>query len=381
MFKISIGVKDFAHTLAIAGKCIDSKPIIPIMANVLISGDETYGYKLTAANSEMRLEIPIELNVDDGTCKPFCIEYEKISNAVSTLTKGTDITFEVDEKKVVVTHNTGKFVVPSMPANDYPVSIPPENAEGYYSFKCNGAAFIKTLDLAKLCVSEDKSRPFLCGVCLDVMENTFNIVATSGFSFFLKKNEPIETADGEPINKKLIIPSAVLPAVIGIFANSEEITIETDLKRIYFIDEKGMKHTIRMVEGEYPNYNVVIPSWEMENVKVDKKMLETMLRRASIFTDSKVNMIIFSKEGNNLCLSGEDTLFSTSINEKLPIQNENNLAEGFKIGCNLVHLNNVLNAVETDEVIFRFSEPTKGFLMSEEGGDDDKLLLLMPMKI
>ena len=380
MFKIKIGVNEFAHKLAIVGKCVDSKPVIPITGSVLIS-DDTNGFKMTSSNSEMRLEVPVELSVESGDFEPLCIEYAKISNAVSTLAKGTDITLEVEGKKVVVTHSTGKFTIPCDNGKDYPQSLPVDNSEGYYSFKCNGAALIKNINLAKMCVSEDRTRPFLCGVCLDVMETTFNIVSTSGFSFFLKKDEPMETTNGEPVNKKLIIPSSVLPALTGIFANSEEITVETDMKRIYFIDESGMKHTIRMVEGEYPNYNILIPQWEMTDVVVDKKVLETMLRRASIFTDSKVNMVIFSKEGDSLCLSGEDTLFSTSINEKLTILNENSLADGFRIGCNLIHLNNVLSAIETGKVIFRFSEPTKAFLMSEDGGDDDKLLLLAPMKI
>lgn len=381
MFKISIGVNDFAHTLAVAGKCIDSKPIIPIMANVLISGDEASGYKLTSANQEMRLEVPIELKLVEGEFVPFTIEYEKINNAVSTLTKGTDIVFEVEGNRIRVIHDMGKFEVPSLPAIDYPTNLPPTNEEGYYSFKCNGASLIKNLNLAKLCVSEDRTRPQLCGVCLDVMENTFNIVSTSGFSFFLKKSEEMETPDGNPVNKKLLIPTSILNPIVGIYSNSEEITIESDMRRIYFIDENGMKFCARMIDGEYPNYNVLIPQYEMTDIVLDKKVLETMLRRASIFADSKVNMVVITKEGSNLTLCGEDTLFSTSINERLAIENENSLAEGFRIGCNLIHLNNVLSAIETDKVIFRFSEPTKAFLVSEQSGDDDKILLLMPMRI
>lgn len=382
MFKITLGVNELAHKLAIAGKCVESKPIIPIMANVLISGDATSGYKLTSVNSEMHLEMPIELLDVEGEFQPFTIEYEKINNAVSTLTKGANVIFEVEGNRVCVKHDMGKFVVPSLPAKDYPTTLIPNTGDDFCSFKCNGAALIKNLNLAKLCVSEDRTRPQICGVCIDVLGETFNVVSTSGFSFFLKKNEPIdETQNGEPVNRRLIIPTNTLSAVVGIFANSEEITIESDMRRIYFIDENGVKFSAVMIDGEYPNYNVLIPQWEMTDIVVDKKVLETMIRRASLFADSKVNMIIMTKEGGNLCLSGEDMYFSTSINEKLTIKNDNQLAEGFCIGCNLIHLNNILNAIETSDVVFRFNEPSRAFLIGEKDGDDDKLLLLMPMRI
>lgn len=381
MFKVSVGVNEFAHKLTIAGKCIDSKPVIPIMGSLLID-KSPQGFIMSATNSEMRVDIPVELNVEDGEFEPFCIDYTKLSNAVSTLERGTNIVFEIDDKKAVVNHSAGKFAVPmDNKAKDYPVSVKPENEEGYFSFTCNGAALIRNLNMAKPCMSEDKTRPFICGVCLDVFENTFNVVSTSGMLVFCKKNEPMTTSDGNPINRKLIIPSSVLSAVIGIFANSEEITIETDLKRIYFIDENGLKHTIRMVEGEYPNYLKLIPECEMSDIVVNKKSLESALRRASIFTDSKVNLISLTKTGSELFIAGCDMLYATSFNENLSILNENTLADGFKIGCNLVYLYDVLSAIETESVKFKFSEPSKVFMVEEENGDDEKILLLAPMKI
>lgn len=381
MFKVSVGVNEIAHSLAIAGKCVDSKPIIPIMGSVLID-KSPQGFIMSASNSEMRVDIPIELNVEDGDFMPFCIDYTKLSNAVSTLERGTNIVFEVDDKKAVVNHSTGKFAVPmANKAKDYPVSVKPENNEGYFSFTCNGAALIRNLNMAKPCMSEDKTRPFLCGVCLDVFENTFNVVSTSGMLVFVKQNEPMTTSDGNPINRKLIIPASALSAVTGIFSNSEEIKVETDLMRIFLTDENGLKHTVKMVEGTYPNYLKLIPECEMSDIVVNRKLLDSTLRRASIFTDSKVNLISLTKTGTELSIAGCDMLYATSFSENLPITNENTLVDGFKIGCNLVYLYDILSSIETENVKFRFSDPSKVFVIEEEGGDDDKILLLAPMSL
>ena len=139
---------------------------------------------------------------------------------------------------------------------------------------------------------------------------------------------------------------------------------------------------VRMVEGAYPNYLMLIPQVENNDVVVDRKMLETILKRASIFANNQSGMVVLTKEGSNLNVSGEDLFFHTSINDKLPIKNESSVEEGFEIGCNLVYLNNVLCATESEDVVFKFNDtPIKAFLLVEKDGNADKVLVLMPMKI
>lgn len=383
MYKLNVNVGKFAHSLALAGKCIDSKPVIPITADVLIS-NEGDTFVISSSNAEMRIDQPIEMSMVDGEFAPFCVNYGKLSTAVSTLSKDTDITLVIDGNKLVVNHTTGKFAIPVENADEYPITpklVEDDEENKVISFKCNASMLIKNLNLAKNSVSTDNLRPQFCGVCLDIVESKLNIVSTNGQTMFLAQDETIEPFNGENITAQIIVPSTALNAIATVFADSNDVNITTDNKNVFITNNSGIKTCVRLTEGKYVNYKMLIPELDNRSVKVDKTILDTILKRANIFTNALTGMIVMTKSENNLIISGEDIDLSTSTKESLPILNESGVEEGFRIGCNLGYLFNMLATIDDTEVVFNFNTPQKAFTIVEDDETSNKLALVMPMNI
>jgi DNA polymerase-3 subunit beta len=383
MYKLSVNVGKFAHSLALAGKCIDSKPTIPIMADVLISNDGN-GFMVSSSNAEMRIDQPIEMSMVEGEFAPFCVNYGKLSTAVSTLSKDTDITLVIDGNKLVVNHTTGKFAIPVENADEYPITpklVEDDEENKVISFKCNASMLIKNLNLAKNSVSTDNLRPQFCGVCFDIVESKLNIVSTNGQTMFLVRDEAIEPFNGESITKQIIVPATALNAIATVFADSNDVNVTTDSRNIFITNNSGVKYCVRLTEGKFPNYNALFPELENRSVKVDKNILETILKRANIFTNAITGMVIMTKTGSNLVISGEDLDLATSTKESLPILNESGVEEGFRIGCNLGYLFSMLATIDDTEVVFNFDTPQRAFTIVEDDETSNKTALVMPMNI
>jgi len=377
MVKLKVGVNEITRVLGLVGKCVDVKPLMPIMSNVLFKLDCNQFMAVTS-NSEMRIELPITMQVEEGEFSALCVNHAKLSSGVASLPADTDIEMIVEEGSLVVVHETGKFKIPTDDAKDYPVSTPLE--EDTYQFECNGSMLIKYLDLAKLCVATDNLRPQLCSVCLDIIDSKLNIASTSGVSMFVEEKEDIDIIRGTE-NRQLLIPSSSLPAIVSIFNDSELVKVTTDGKRLFIGNSGDILFSVRMVEGAYPPYMSIIPQEVGNEIKINKNMFERILKRASIFSNISTHLVVLTYRSGNLLITGEDIDFSTSINEKLPVLNETTLEEDFRIGCSLIHLGNVLSAIETENVILRFNSPQKAFTLSEDDETSKKLLLIMPMAI
>lgn len=383
MYKLNVNVGKFAHSLALAGKCIDSKPVIPITADVLIS-NEGDTFVISSSNAEMRIDQPIDMSMVEGEFAPFCVNYAKLSTAVSTLSKDTDITLVIEGNKMVVNHTTGKFAIPVENADEYPITpklVEDDEENKVISFKCNASMLIKNLNLAKNSVSTDNLRPQFCSVCFDIVESKLNIVSTNGQTMFLAQDETIEPFNGENITAQILIPSTSLNAIGTVFVDSNDVNITTDNKNVFITNNSGIKTCVRLTEGKYVNYKMFIPELENRSIKVDKNILETILKRANIFTNAITGMVIMTKTGNNLVISGEDLDLATSTKESLPILNESGVEEGFRIGCNLGYLFSMLATIDDTEVVFNFNTPQKAFTIVEDDETSNKLALVMPMNI
>ena len=377
MVKLKVGVNEITRVLNLVGKCVDVKPLTPIMSNVLFKLD-CDKFMAIASNSEMRIELPITMQVVEGEFSALCVNHAKLSSGVASLPTDTDIELVVEDGSLVVVHETGKFKIPTDDAKDYPVSTPLE--EDTYQFECNGSMLVKYLDLAKLCVATDNLRPQLCSVCLDILNSKLNIASTSGVSMFVEENEDIDILRGTE-NIQLLVPSSALTAIISIFGDSEIVKVTSDGKRIFIGNSSDVLFSVRMVEGNYPPYMSIIPREIGNDIKINRSMFERILKRASIFSNFNTHLVVLTYRKGVLHITGEDIDFSTSINEKLPVLNETTLEEDFRIGCSLVHLGNVLSAIETENVVLHFNTPQTAFTLSEDDEASKKLLLIMPMAI
>jgi len=131
--------------------------------------------------------------------------------------------------------------------------------------------------------------------------------------------------------------------------------------------------TSRLMEGNYPNYQQVIPVGNDKKVTVHRESLEGGLRRVALLAREKTNAIKFQLEKDQILLSSSNPDIGEA-NEEIETSFK---GEGFATGFNARYLLDVLSAVEGSEATLEFKDALSPCLIQEEGF----LSVIMPMRV
>ncbi|HLG22398.1 MAG TPA: DNA polymerase III subunit beta, partial [Candidatus Manganitrophaceae bacterium] len=144
-------------------------------------------------------------------------------------------------------------------------------------------------------------------------------------------------------------------------------------KNQIFFRKGALILTSRLMEGNYPNYQQVIPVGNDKKVTVHRESLEGGLRRVALLAREKTNAIKFQLEKDQILLSSSNPDIGEA-NEEIETSFK---GEGFATGFNARYLLDVLSAVEGSEATLEFKDALSPCLIQEEGF----LSVIMPMRV
>lgn len=159
-----------------------------------------------------------------------------------------------------------------------------------------------------------------------------------------------------------------------------DVKIEFDEKNAHFT-LSSYKLICRLVEGNYPSYNSVIPTKNPNVMSIDRLMFFNTVKRVSVFSNQASNLIKLNINDNQLVVSAQDIDFSISAVERLACEYE---GDAMEIGFKSTFLQEILTNISAGDVQVQMSDPTRaGLLLPADSADDseDMLMLLMPMMI
>ena len=158
------------------------------------------------------------------------------------------------------------------------------------------------------------------------------------------------------------------------------VSVEFDDKNAFF-SLSDYKVVCRLVEGNYPNYNSVIPKNNQRKMTIDRVEIYNTLKRVSVFSNQASNLVKLQLTGNQVVVSAQDIDFSISAYERIKCQYE---GEEMEIGFKSVFLLEILANLSSQDVIVELADPTRAGLIlpsDPENDAEDLLMLLMPMMI
>jgi DNA polymerase-3 subunit beta len=160
----------------------------------------------------------------------------------------------------------------------------------------------------------------------------------------------------------------------------DEITVEFDDKNAVFTLAQ-YKLINRLTEGQFPNYESVIPQGNPNKLIVDRQNFYNSLKRVSVFSNQASNLVKLEINGNQMTVSAQDIDFSISAYERLECQYD---GEEMQIGFKSLFLTEILSNMTSKDVVFELSDPGRAGIMvpfAKESEHEDELMLLMPMMI
>jgi DNA polymerase-3 subunit beta len=138
----------------------------------------------------------------------------------------------------------------------------------------------------------------------------------------------------------------------------------------------GLVMVSKLIDGNYPNYQQVLPTQNTKKVAVSKDIFTHAVKRVSILSKEKTNAVKLQLEKNKLLLSTNNPEVGEA-NEELSI---NYTGESISIGFNSRYLMDVLMAMDRDTITLELNDSLSPCLVKEEGNDAYKCVV-MPMRV
>ncbi|HON88935.1 MAG TPA: DNA polymerase III subunit beta [Spirochaetia bacterium] len=353
--------------IAIAQEIITNKNFISVVSNVYLELNDN---RLTIKGTNVKLGLITYIEVDgheNGSCIVFC---EKFVEILSALPDGV-IEFEETGNviKIKPAFKKVQFNIKVISNEQFP-SFSEISADKYIDIPAE--KFKKMIRLTSYAVSDDETRYFLSGVYFEYKDGHLIMVGTDGKRLALCKVR----FDLNKTFKGVIIPPKTLAFFLKYIPNEGVIKFFADEKNI-FVSFGNIFITSILVEGEFPNYEKVIPaSHEFEAVIKRQDMLEAF-RRISIFIEKKSRKAIMTFSPEKLTLVSEEMELGTAREEI------DCLYDGAAISISVKdsHIEEPLKFFDTEDVSIKFNANNSAILLSPVNADDTYFNVIMPMNI
>ncbi|MFQ5894024.1 MAG: DNA polymerase III subunit beta, partial [Nitrospinota bacterium] len=269
-----------------------------------------------------------------------------------------------------LTCGKASFRFAGMPADEFP-PLPAYDAA--QAVKLPPGAVGEMVAKTLYAVSTDETRYVLNGVLLSLAGKTLEMVATDGHRLAQIVEDSLEPV-GEPL--QVVVPRKALHELARLLEPETE-TLEIVLQESHVVFLlPGVVLVGRLIEGQFPNYDQVIPPQGDVGMTVGRQVFIHALKRVSLMASDKSKMVKLTLARGTLSLASEETEIG-SAQEELAAAYD---GDEFVIGLNARYLLEALNAMETEEVAMGFTDPLAPGLLEPVDGGRYKCVI-MPMRL
>ena len=368
--KFVIGRNTFQTCLGKIQGIAERRSTIPILSNILISGEKDNIY-IVATDLEIGvMEITKAEKVEKGA---ICVSARKLY----------DIMREFSEEHVEiqsgenfwVSIKAGKttFNLPGLDPKEFP-AFP--QTEGSANFSIGSSDLLEMIEKTVFAASSEESRFNLNGIYMEKVKREkkdyFRMVATDGHRLSMIDKEQETTLE----EKGIIISRRGLTELKKVLGDNEETVILISLQdnNCVFKTEQTIV-VVRLLEGEYPDYQQVIPTANDKHIIVDRKHFTGALRRAQVIASEKGEGVKFSIHGDvmEIRTGGPDV---GNVQEEIKIDYQ---GESLEVSFNGRYLLDVLNIMDTDMVKMELKEELSSGVIRPMD-EKNYLYVIMPMR-
>ncbi|WP_317576731.1 DNA polymerase III subunit beta [Segatella copri] len=370
--RFTVSSSALSSKLNMLAKVIGSKNSLPILDCFLfqVANGEM---SITASDSDNVIKSTLALTDHDGEGE-FCVPNRVILDALKELPE-QPLHFDVDAAgeavAIKIVYQNGLYNFTGQSAEEYPRTQSMNDACTTISLPTE--MLINNISRSLFATANDELRPVMNGIYFDLTADALAIVASDGHKLVRSKDFTIKSESPSAFNlpKK---PASLLKNILSKDGDDAIIKFDDRSAEIQFTD--GVMRC-RLIDGRYPNYNSVIPNNPNE-VTVDRRGLQSALRRVLPFASESSQLIRFHIESGRFEVSSEDIDFSTSAKEQLSCEyNGSPISIGFK-GSSLME---ILSNLTSDNIIIQLADPSRAGIIvpAEQPENEDILMLIMPM--
>ena len=379
---------DLIRAVTPAMGSVSSKSTIPAIEGILFTAKSDTECEIAAYDLEKAFKtvIPCEITLDDENRKSFVLNANKINQIIKTMPSGT-ITIEVNDRLVSrIYSGKSEFELHAFDGKDFPDI--PELALNV-GFSISQPIFAKMIRDTQFAIAANDPRAALNGLFFTIKGTCITIVSCDTFRLAIRK-QICEVgnlnSDGNELELSFIIPGKTITELMRLIDSKDE---ESTVKIVV-----GRKHVLfsftdfnflsRLIEGEYIDYERVIPKENRTFVNIDRESFIQSLERAALVTEDRVmgqakSPVILTFE-DNLAIITTKSVTGRVYDEVVTAMTGDSL----KIGFNCRYILDALRSTDVDNLKLSMSSPLMSMVIEAAEAEDENekfLYMVTPVKV
>lgn len=371
--KIKIKKELLLENLNKVSKAISTKNLIPILSGIKFDLTKE-GLTLTASDNDITIQTFIPADNKDMEIEKegsIIIQGKYVLDIVRKLPDEFVNIEVIDELKILIYAENSEFNLNGINQKEYP-NVALENSKNFV--KINTKLFKTIINQTAFATSTDESRPILTGINIKITGDILECSATDSYRL-AKKQAKLNEIAGETYN--IIVPGKNIVEFMKILnEGNEELEIHIFSNKVLF-KQNNLLFQSRLVSGNYPNVNNLIPSDSFLKITTNLSNLYDVIDRASILTSDKEKNIVTLETNKNLLIVRSSSAEIGRVEEKMNITKDNE--EEIKISFSAKYMMDALRSFEGDTVELAFEGEVKPIIIKDVE-DPNLTQLVLPIR-
>ncbi len=369
--KLSLLQENFSTALSNVSRFVSTRSQLPILSNIFLSTNNGQ-LKLSATNLELGISCWIGAKIDsEGS---LTIPAKEITEFVSYLPPGR-LDLEVNTSNLLtVSSPKAQSTFTITPPGDFPLT---PSLDANQSIDLDMSILRESVSQIVFSAATDDTRPVLTAVLCRFTSNQLTLAATDGFRLSLKEIKLVNPISLPSDNLTLLIPGKSLSEITKLSRNDKKLTLglSVDEHQLIFVLD-GLELASRLVEGEFPDYQRIIPSSFNTRLTLNKEELSQAVRIASVFARESANIIRFGVSGSHVEVSANAPQIGqnkTTVEAKVEGGN-------LDIAFNYKFVSDFLSVCKGDELVIELNESLSPALFRDQS-DPQFTHIIMPVRL
>jgi DNA polymerase III subunit beta len=367
---------DLLRELQLFQGIVERKNTIPILANVLLEAT-TDEVKFLATDLEVGLRSKCSASVTKGGA--LTLPAKKLYEIVKALPE-TDVRIEEDKNGVKVAADRFDSRMQTLPREDFP-TLP--DSSGSFSATLPREVVKQMVSKTQFAITGEDTRYFLNGALFILKPDSMSLVSTDGHRLALvtveREKTKVKGKGGDGVDEdRVILPRKTMLELSRLLSEGDgDIQYERGENHLFF-DIGGRLLISRMIDGQFPAFERVIPKSNDKRVEFDRDRLTSAVRRVALLSNERSRAVKFSMDKGKVEIASS----SPEFGEAKEVLTVDYSAAPVTICFNAQYVVDFLGAVETDSVALDFKDEMSQAVMSPVGAEGySYTYVIMPMRV
>ncbi len=367
--KVIFNTKNLIERIKNIAPTAEAKQTLMILGNMVIKIESGVA-SFTASDLEIQVSSSVACE-SEKDCE-FSLPARKLLEILNALSGYDKVIFTISDTKVDITAGKSKISLPTLSTADFPY-LDSQNNDDIKEISCEDLTNI--INKTSFAMAYQDARHFLNGLYLCSEAGKIVSVCTDGHRLAkYKSNAP--TGD----DLSVIIPRKAISEINRILNsfsdNSDHIVNYSYNSSTFYIKIKDYHIISKLIEGNYPNFNKVIPQTTSAEIIVDKNTLKNSLNIISKVVNQQYKGVKLTPQDNTMHLISSNT--DSEIGEdQIDVEYS---GEEISIGFNISYLQDVIDILNGDRVHIRINDQNSGCIV-QDNQDPDSIFVIMPMRV